>query len=144
MTPQEAREALSFHSGAHPDTDDPRWQSGFLGSLRPFKGLREENFHDVMCCLRVLGHSLQDRVVERETVAAVWGICHLGRSWGVHPEGMLRRNGLISQEDVDTLETWIDTISYAFLCLLDDDEQEAFAGYQDDDPVKGSGSSGAG
>ena len=42
MSPLEAREALLFHSSRHPDVKNRRWEFGFLGSLRPFTGLREE------------------------------------------------------------------------------------------------------
>jgi hypothetical protein len=43
---------------------------------------------------------------------------------------MLRRNGLISAPDVEMLAGWVDTISYATLCLLDGaGEEEAFSAY---------------
>lgn len=129
MTPAEAREALLFHSGAHPDVDDPRWQKGFLGSLRPFSGLREENYHEVMAALRALTEQLQADSVPREVVSAVVGICHFARAWGVAPDGMLRGNGLIGDEDAARLEGWIWTISYALSMILDGDAAEAFDEY---------------
>ena len=46
MTKEEAIEELFFQSSAHTDIENPRWENGFLGSLRPFRGkLIEENFH---------------------------------------------------------------------------------------------------
>ncbi|MBC6447765.1 hypothetical protein [Actinokineospora xionganensis] len=129
MTPAEAREALLFHSALHPDIDDPRWENGFLGSLRPFKGLREENFHEVMAALRVLAEPLQADQVPREVVSSLVNICHLGRAWGLEPGGMLRRNGLIGDADIERLDDWICTISYAFFCVLDGDVDEAFHEY---------------
>ncbi|MFI5720567.1 hypothetical protein [Nocardia sp. NPDC051750] len=124
-----AAELLLFHSGTHPDIDDPRWEQGFLGMLRPYKGLREENFHSVMSCLRVLAPTLQHDSLDRSAVSSLWGICHLGRTWGVCPDGMLRRNDLISAADVQRLENWIDCISYAVLCLFEGATEEAFAEY---------------
>jgi hypothetical protein len=109
--------------------DSPRWTFGFLGSLRPFTGLREENFHEVMAALRTLAPTLQEDAVARDVVAGLVGVCHLGRAWGVHPEGMLRLNGLIPDEDVARLEAWVWTISYATMCVLDGAIDEAFHEY---------------
>jgi hypothetical protein len=132
MTSAEARESLRFHSGSHPDVDDPRWSRGFLGMLRPYGGLRETSFHEVMRALRELATDLQNEMVDREVVSALFGICHLARAWGIHPDGMLRRNGLIAPTDVERLERWVWTISYATSCVLDGSIDEAFAEYDRD------------
>ena len=61
MTQDEAKEFLSFHSGRHSDIEHPKWENGFLGSLRPYKGiLFEENFHEVIECKKPL-KSLQTK-----------------------------------------------------------------------------------
>ena len=135
VSPTEAREALLFHSGAHGDVDSPRWKYGFLGSLRPFSGLREQNFHEVMGALRVLAPALEGELIARDVTAALMGICHFGRAWGIHPSGMLRRNGLISDEDVERLESWVWTISYATTCVLDGAIDEAFHEYDQRRPA---------
>jgi hypothetical protein len=131
MTPDEAKELLMLHSFAHADVDHPKMETGFLGSLRPYRGhLIEANFHEVMAALRVLVPSLQQPSVDREIISALWGICHLGRMWGVDPDGMLQRNHLIAPQDVKTLELWVDCISYATMMLLDGTgEKEAFHEY---------------
>ena len=55
MDKNEAKELLSFHSMRNEDVDHLKWKHGFLGSLRPFCGeLHEENFLEVMECLRTL------------------------------------------------------------------------------------------
>lgn len=36
MNKEEAKELLSYHSGTSEDIHNPKWESGFLGSLRPF------------------------------------------------------------------------------------------------------------
>jgi hypothetical protein len=41
------------------------------------------------------------------------------RNWGLHPNGMLRRNHLIADEDVERLEGWVQAIELAVYTLLD-------------------------
>ena len=115
-----ARKRLLQHAFLDEDSDDPRVTRGFLGALRPFDGaLHEENFHDVMDCLRTLADELGNAArLDRDLVAALWSLCHLGRTWGVEEGGMLRANGLISTAQVVQLESWIGQISYATLMLL--------------------------
>ncbi|RSN30667.1 hypothetical protein DL990_22100 [Amycolatopsis sp. WAC 01416] len=74
----------------------------------------------------------QANSVPREVVSAVVGICHFARAWGVAPDGMLRGNGLIGDEDAARLEKWIWTISYALSMILDGDAAEAFSAYDDE------------
>ncbi len=119
MSPADARELLGFHSGRDERTADPRWEKGFLGMLRPYRGLVERNFHEVMATLAVLSAELREDKVSRDVINDLWAICHLGRTWGVHAEGMLRRNQLITDDDVARLEEWIGTISYAVMLLLE-------------------------
>lgn len=133
MTSTRAKELLLLHSFSHPEAaEHPKAARGFLGSLRPYRGhLLDENFHDVMQALRTLAPTLTVTAIDREVVAALWGICHFARAWGIHPEGMLRRNDLIGEADIAKLERWVDMISYATFCLLDGTggEQEAFHEY---------------
>jgi hypothetical protein len=132
MTSTQAKELLLLHSFSHPDAaEHPKAAHGFLGSLRPYRGhLIDDNFHDVMQALRTLAPTLRATAIDREVVAALWGICHLARAWGTHPEGMLRRNGLIGDPDIEKLAHWVDMISYATFCLLDGTgEEEAFCEY---------------
>ncbi len=123
VTRDEARESLAFHVSAEGD--------GFLGSLRPYRGLRESNFHEVMAALRCIAPDLQGDLVDRSVLRDLWGICHMGRAWGVHPDGMLRRNQLITDADVARLEHWIECISYATFMLMEGpgDETEALSEY---------------
>jgi hypothetical protein len=99
--------------------------NGFLGMLRPYKGLREASFHEVMECIVALADELSADTVDRPTISALWGICHLARAWGLEEEGMLQRNALISARDVERLGEWIDCISYATMLLLDGGGLEA-------------------
>ncbi|RTQ50839.1 hypothetical protein EJV47_09490 [Hymenobacter gummosus] len=131
MTKAEAKDLLLHHAFSHDDFDNPKSQRGFLGMLRPFNGtLEEANYHEIMAALRTLADDLDHPTIDREVVAALWGICHFARAWGLAPEGMLRRNNLISPAQIQQLETWVDSISYATCCLLDGSgPAEAFADY---------------
>jgi hypothetical protein len=124
MTAAEAKEALLLHAFSHPDSaTDPRAEAGFLGSLRPFRGLNERNFVDVMAALRIVAPQLAGPgPLDRELVSALWGICHYALAWGVHPDGMLQRNKLITAADTDQLAGWVQEISYAVSMLLDGDD----------------------
>jgi len=128
-----AREELSFHSGRNSNIDDIRWERGFLGSLRPYQGMElvEKNFHSVIECLRVLFPSLQSNdLIEKDLVNDVNGILCLGRAWAVHEDGMLLRNGIISNDEAQKIDGWLHCISYVWTMSLDSqDESVAFEGY---------------
>ena len=124
MTEDEAKQRLLSHAG-------PDLETGFLRMLRPYGGLREESFHQVMDALAVLGPSLgRGSTVDRQVMEALWGICVLGRGWGVEPDGMLRRNKLISEDDVQRLAEWIRIISWAVFFLIEGSPEAAFDEYK--------------
>ncbi|WP_400192209.1 hypothetical protein [Hymenobacter sp. B81] len=131
MTSAEAKNLLLHHAFSHSDHEHPTSQHGFLGMLRPFDGtLNEANYHAVMAALHVLANDLEHPTLDREIIAALWGICHFARAWGLDPDGMLRRNDLISPSQIQQLDTWVASISYATCCLLDGSGRaEAFADY---------------
>ena len=133
MTPDEARQLLSFHSGRNEDFQHPKWKDGFLGSLRPYRGyLNPDNYHEVMDCLRALAPSLSEGDhVDRHVINDLIGIIHLGRAWAIHPDGMLQRNNLISEDDTRTIERWLETISYSFMTILDSEDPDSwFSDYE--------------
>jgi hypothetical protein len=117
VSPDEARRLLEFHS--NPEPDDPRWSESFLASLRPFDRLREAAFHEVMECIVTLAPELSADKLDRTTVSSLWGMCHFALAWGVSEDGMLRRNGLINDDDTALLARWVECISYATTLLLD-------------------------
>jgi hypothetical protein len=58
-------------------------------------------------------------------------MCLLARAWGVEPNGMLRRNGLISAEGVQRLDEWVNIISWAVFFLIGGEGREsAFEMYE--------------
>lgn len=138
MTPAEAKTALQFHAFTHADFEDERATSGFLGSLRPYRGrLNEAGFHEVMQALRVLAPQLgADDRVDRLVLRDILAIVHYGRAWGLDPDGMLRSNGLISPDDVDTLDRWVHCMQYTITQILDgapaDVAFEAYRAYDEE------------
>ena len=114
----EAKRILAIHSFSDPE--NPLSETGFLGSLRPFTGLREENFRQVKEAIAALApHLSQSSTVDRDVISALWSIVYLGTLWGVNPDGMLLSNGLLSSSDAQTLRRWINEIAYDVFALLD-------------------------
>ncbi|MFA7484346.1 MAG: hypothetical protein WC314_27885 [Vulcanimicrobiota bacterium] len=71
-------------------------------------------------CLRVLAPLLQSGdSVAREPLAGFLYVIGAGQAWALHPEGMLRRNKLISSEDLDLLTSWLAEFSMAFAMLIE-------------------------
>lgn len=104
----------------------------FLGGLRPYRGiLPRQRFHDIMGALRVLGPTLgTTALVDRELISALWSLCELTRLWALEEDGMLRRNALLSEEDLALLKRWHGMLCYAVMILLDTgDDVEAFHEY---------------
>ncbi|WP_342551587.1 hypothetical protein [Paenibacillus sp. FSL R7-0652] len=132
MEPQEAVLLLKCHAFSHDDVNHPKMQNGFLGSLRPFRGhLIEANFHELMRILRILAPELSTSALDREVMACLWSINHLARAWAVEPEGMLRRNHLITDEQAALMEEWLNLFSYAVMILIEDGgAHEAFWEYE--------------
>lgn len=126
MTSEEARISLSFHSGRNSDIKNPRWINGFLGSLRKFNGdIIEDNFIDVMNCLKILAIEFAADVVDKNLLADVYGILYYTTIW--IQEGGLLSN--IADEIKNKIKYWMEMYSYAVVLLLDYSEQakkEAF------------------
>ena len=124
-----AKELLSFHSCRNEDIDNPRWENGFLGILRPFQGeLNEKNFIEVMECLKVLVPEIQKENVDKNIVSDIMNIIHFTRNW-VSEEGMLTRNNKLTAEQTKYLLAWSDIIETYFIYLLEDASDIAFTDY---------------
>ncbi len=133
MTKEDAIEELMYQSGNHENIESERWENGFLGQLRPFKGvLHEENYHLIMKSLKILAPEMEKDFIDKRIISTIWGICHLARMWAVHPEGMLQRNNLITKQQILQIDNWLIDISYAASCLLDGAGVDvAFADYEE-------------
>ena len=129
MTVEEAKEALAYHSCGHEDIHSPRWERGFVGSLRPFTGtLNRDAMREMEVCLRVLAPMLQEGYADsRELVTGFLYVIATGQHWAVAPESMLRRNKLISAEDIALLTSWLAEFSMAFAMIVEGmDTETAF------------------
>lgn len=133
MTIEEAKQILKYHSFTDEDVNHPKMEKGFLGMLRPFSGkLYEENYHEVIAAIKTLADEIRDKEkIDKEVISAIWGICHLTRSWAIEKEGMLQSNNLINDEQIKKLEKWIESISYITFAILDGcDDLTAFNFYE--------------
>ena len=131
MDKNEAKELLSFHSARNEDIDNLKWEKGFLGSLRPFRGeLYEENFFEVMECLRALKDELSEAAIDRDIVSDIVAIIHYPRVWSA-PDGMLGSNHLLTEEQTQRLIAWTEIIESCCMYLLEDDAEDAFIDYED-------------
>ena len=135
MNKEEAKQILKYHSFTSEDVNHPKMENGFLGMLRPFSGkLIEENYHEVIKAIKTLADEFRDKKqIDKDVISAIWGICHLTRSWAIEQNGMLQRNNLIQKEQVEKLENWIENISYATFLILDGcDNETAFELYKNE------------
>ena len=121
MTCDEAIERILFHARPEP--------GAFLEMLRPYHGLRDEVLVELKACLRTAALRFVDRTLPRELVSALWAISYFGRLWALEPDGMLRRNCLISDNDLARLRAFLDHFDYAVAILLEGGVDTAFANW---------------
>jgi hypothetical protein len=115
MTPEEARSLIQKHAGRSPSCAA---EDTFLGMLRPYRGLSEPHFREVMQALAALGPVLQEPHVERELMADLWEIAFLAWLWALSPHGMVRRQNLITPEDQARLAEWVEEIGLTLSLML--------------------------
>jgi hypothetical protein len=134
MDYEAALDVIRMHGIGRDDVppDEAVLPDGFLGCLRPYSGLREENFLRVMDAIIALRpHLAGKREWERRLVEGVWGLTTTARSWGLDPGGMLPRNRLLSADDAARLLRWVQCIEMAVARLLrGGDPAEALAYYR--------------
>jgi hypothetical protein len=106
---------------------------GFLSSLRPYTGLREENFLQVLGAIIALAPHLAGRLVlERRLIYGLWELISLARSWGLDPAGMLQRNRLLTPAETARLGLWVECLEMAVSRLLrGNDPGDALTRYRD-------------
>lgn len=104
MTPEDAMARLIEHANPH----DPPW--GFMDMLRPFRGLRREVLAEVTKLTDLASPLLTAELVPRQLVGALWTIVQIGRLWALDKGGMLERNHLLSDEEREDLERFLDDL----------------------------------
>jgi hypothetical protein len=109
-------------------TSEALYEHGFIGCLRPWTGLRDENFKELLTAIISLRHSLAGRDAwPIELVAGIMGITRMAHCWAIDDAGMLRRNRLISDDDIAKLRHWVQRIeSVAEQLLMGNDPLELY------------------
>jgi hypothetical protein len=125
MTHAEARRCLLLHCVAVDyeeqlsPAENEVLERGFLGMLRPYRGLIDDNFHQTMQALLIVGEELhQTPALDRKLVHAVWDTLFTARMWGMRPNQMLQSNKLIAADDLPRLESYLDSIERTMLDFL--------------------------
>jgi len=96
------------------------YEKGFVPCLRPYSGIREDNFHFVVESVFSVGDAISStNMIERRIVHSIWHLTTTARRWGIDDDGMLARNKLISPDDRLRLRRWITIIEAMMLNLLD-------------------------
>lgn len=123
MTKEEAYTLLSFHSCRNNDIENEKWENGFLGSLRPFRGeLNAGNFAEIIECLRVLADDFKKPMVNQALISDVYSIVHLGRRW-------IDGADFVTPEQQKQILFWVNTIQDCLYYLLEGDEETPFFEY---------------
>jgi hypothetical protein len=115
MTSEEARALIQKHTGR---SSAYAPEQTFLGMLRPYRGLQEAHYLELMQALAALAPSLQGAQVDRELMADLWEIVFLPWLWALSPEGMVQRQKLMTAEDQARLAGWIEEIGLTVSLLL--------------------------
>jgi len=93
--------------------------NGFLGVLRPYVGLDEKNFIEVIEAIISLSDHVDPKGgIEVKLVFGVVYLCSKARQWGLDLNGMIQRNGLMGEDESGLLLLWVRCIEMAFLELL--------------------------
>lgn len=130
MTKNEAMEVLSFHSCRNTNVEDPRWEFGFVGRLRPSGGdLNEDNFIQIMESIRILKEDLSAEKIDKNLVYDITSIIRLTRLWCLPPNGGVNKN--MSAHEQERLLQWVSIIEKTLFYLLDGaDDSIAFQDYE--------------
>src|SRR5262249_11635194 len=95
----------------------PVWD--FLESLRPYRGPRLDCFWKLMEWLVDYAQSFRGEQIDRRLVADAWSVAYFTRAWALEPGGMIRRNKLITNADLDLLRKWLDAFESTVFRLLE-------------------------
>lgn len=127
MEYDDARNELLRHAGIAEDYHE----DGFLGCLRPYSGIRSNNFHTIVESVLSVGSTFSSAdSIERPVANAIWTLTTRARNQGVEDDGMLVRNKLISPEDRMRLRQWIAILESMMLSLLHGRQQyDSILGY---------------
>ena len=130
MEYRDALNTILIHEVGRTDVplSDSTLDDGFIGCLRPWSGLRDENYRELMSAIVSLHFSLDATDCwPRELILGLVGISRMTHCWALNDTGMLQRNNLITDEELTKLRGWIQRIeSVVEQLLLGNDPLEAY------------------
>jgi transposase len=105
----------------------------FLDALRPYRRvLPRAEFHRVADAMRGVADCIRKDPIDREALDILLHLLHTADAWALDPDGMLRRNKLISDEDQRVMGRWLGVLSEVLGRLVAGDEIDtAFKPYTD-------------
>ncbi|MGL4423262.1 MAG: hypothetical protein ACRCZF_21550, partial [Gemmataceae bacterium] len=116
MTPDEAKQAILRHAG---QPTVPGAYGGLLARLRPFVGLDDADFLELLEALLTLAPSLRStEALDRETIRALWDICRTARFWSGPPGVTPKTRPFIPLTTRRRLDSWVDELERMTLELL--------------------------
>jgi hypothetical protein len=99
----QAKETILQHAG-HIVLDE---RPSLIRSLRPYSGLREDDFKEVFIALVSVHEELSSReCLDRELVYACWDLCCRINILALRDKSLLRMNKLIEDRDLARLDDW--------------------------------------
>lgn len=130
MKYRDALNAILMHGVGRRDVplSDAVHEHGFIGCLRPWSGLRDENYREVMIAILSLRESLAGADCwPTELIGGIMGITRMAHCWALDSNGMLQRNNLISDLELNKLRSWVNRIeSVTEQILMGNDPLEAY------------------
>jgi len=123
---------LILSHGIGGDGITTQW-TGFIGSLRPFSGLREGNFLELMDAIAALSMTWQSvQSIDRHLARGLFGLTTTARCWGLDPGGMLQSNKLLTPDETELLRLWVICLEIAIdRALANRDPRAAMNLYHD-------------
>lgn len=103
----------------------------FLDALRPYRRvLPRAEFHRVAAAMRGVADRIREDPIDREALDMLLVLLHTADAWALDPDGMLRRNKLIPDEDQRMMRRWLSVLSQVLGRLVAGAElEEAFRPY---------------
>jgi hypothetical protein len=84
----------------------------FLDALRPYRRvLPRGEFHRVAEAMRGVADCIREDPIDREALDILLVLLHTADAWALDPDGMLRRNNLITDDHQRVMRRWLSVLS---------------------------------
>jgi hypothetical protein len=115
MNKSESLEILLQHARLE---EGPRFRTGIVAMMRPFDGIKESNFHEVMECLYLLQGELASDRLNKDIAYALLNITSALQEAFLFDSSALLRNRLIDKNGSAKLAAWTSIIYSASLSYM--------------------------